>query len=150
VIVDTSVVVAILLREADAPGLERYLATATERRMSAANYAELCAVIDGKRDPMLSATVDSLLRRLRIEIVPFTGEQARIARSAYQSYGRGSGHPARLNMGDCFAYALATDLDEPLLFKGRDFALTDIEIVTTADPRKRLSELVAAYSAQAR
>ena len=149
-IVDTSALVAILLREPDAPGLERLLGAADVRRMSAASYVELCAVIDGRRDQVGSAKVDRLIRKLEIEIVPFTESQARIARAAYVQYGRGSGHPARLNMGDCFAYALAEDLNEPLLFKGRDFALTDIEIVTTADPRKRLSELVAAYSAQAR
>jgi ribonuclease VapC len=147
VIVDTSALVAILLQEPDAPGLERLLGAAEVRRMSAASYVELCAVIDGRRDQAGSARVDQVIRKLGIELVPFTETQARIARAAYVQYGRGSGHPARLNMGDCFAYAAATDLDEPLLFKGRDFALTDIEIVTTVDPKKRLSELVAAYNA---
>jgi ribonuclease VapC len=146
VIVDTSVIVAILHREPDERALGSALVAAKERRMSAAGYVELAAVIDGHRDPVLSGSVDALLAFFRIEIVPFTPRQAQIAREAYQRFGRGSGHPARLNMGDCFAYALAKDLGEPLLFKGRDFALTDIELVVEPDPRKRLSEVIAAYA----
>jgi ribonuclease VapC len=148
-IVDTSVLVALLLREPDAAILGQIMAHAPVRRMSAASYVELAAVIDGRRDPALSGALDVALHRLRIEIVPFTPAQALVARTAYQLFGRGSGHPARLNMGDCFAYALARDTGEPLLFKGRDFALTDIELVLEPDPRKRLSEVVAAYSATA-
>jgi ribonuclease VapC len=104
-------------------------------------------VLDRRRNPVLSGTLDAALASSRIELSPFTAAQARIARDAYQRFGRGSGHPARLNMGDCFSYALARDLGEPLLFKGRDFALTDIELVTEPDRRKRLSEAVAAYTA---
>ena len=118
-IVDTSVVVALLLSEPDAPVLTRLMSTAPTRRLSSASYVELGAVIDGRRDPALSGALDAILRVLHIEVVPFTVEQARIARVAYQQFGRGSGHPAQLNMGDCFAYALARDLGEPLLFKGR-------------------------------
>ena len=91
--------------------------------------------------------LETSIRTSGIEIVPFTPAQARLARIAYQQFGRGSGHPARLNMGDCFAYALARDLGEPLLFKGRDFALTDIELVTEPVKERRLSEVLAAYSA---
>lgn len=145
-IVDTSAIVAILLREPEARGLERCLAAARSRLMSAATYAELCAVVDGKRDPVLSAALDQVLEAVGIEIVPLSARQARLAREAYQRFGRGSGHPARLNLGDCFAYALARDTGEPLLFKGRDFAQTDIELVVEPDPRKRLSEVVAAYA----
>ena len=68
-----------------------------------------------------------------------------IIATAYQRFGKGSGHPARLNMGDCFAYALARDLDEPLLFKGDDFKLTDIEVVIEPIKERRLSEIVAGY-----
>ena len=82
--------------------------------------------------------------------MPFTVEQARIARVAYQQFGRGSGHPARLNMGDCFAYALARDLGEPLLFKGGDFALTDIEIIVEPVRSRRLSEVVASLHGRER
>lgn len=82
---------------------------------------------------------------MSITIEPLTERQARIARDAYQRFGRGSGHPARLNMGDCFSYALARDLGEPLLFQGEDFLQTDIELVTTPIREQRLSEIVASY-----
>ena len=136
-----------MLREPDAIQLLKLMANAPSRRISAASYVELAAVIDGRRDPVLSGTIDTLLHNLLIEIAQFTPAQARLARNAYQQFGRGSGHPARLNMGDCFAYALARDLGEPLLFKGRDFALTDIELVTEPVKERRLSEVLAAYSA---
>jgi len=144
-IVDTSALVAIMLREPDAAALLTLMASADVRRLSSASYVELAAVIDGRRDPTLSGALDATLRYLQIEIAPFTPTQARIARIAYQQFGRGSGHPARLNMGDCFAYALARDLGEPLLFKGRDFALTDIELVTEPVRQRRLSEVLAGY-----
>ncbi len=148
-IIDTSVVVALLLREAEAEAYVTLMAQAPARRLSAASYVELGAVIDGRRDPALSGALDATLATARIEIMAFTAQQARFARDAYQRFGRGSGHPARLNMGDCFAYALARELGEPLLFKGNDFALTDIELITEPDRRKRLSELVAAYGLSA-
>ena len=71
---------------------------------------------------MLSARLDTTLTKLGIEIVPVTAEQARLARQAYRDFGKGSGHPAKLNFGDCFAYALAAERGEPLLYKGDDFA----------------------------
>lgn len=145
-IIDTSVLVALLLREPDAPALLRLMANAPSRHLAAASYVELAAVIDGRRDPVLSGALDAKLRNMQIEIVPFTVAQARLARTAYQQFGRGSGHPAQLNMGDCFAYALARDLGEPLLFKGRDFALTDIEMVVEPDRKRRLSEVLAGYA----
>ena len=146
-IIDTSVVVAILHREHDGPAFAFAMASAPVRRLSAASYVELAAVVDGRRNPVTSGAVDSVLRALHIEVVPLTVEQARIARVAYQQFGRGSGHPARLNMGDCFAYALARDLGEPLLLKGDDFARTDIELVIEPVRSRRLSEVVAAYVA---
>ena len=148
-IIDPSVLVAVLLREPDARALAEAMRLAAARRLSSASYVELAAVIDGRRDPVLSGALDATIRKSGIEVVPFTVEQARLAREAYQRFGRGSGHPARLNMGDCFAYALARDLGEPLLFKGQDFALTDIELVTEPVKSRRLSEVVAAYAAQA-
>jgi ribonuclease VapC len=84
-----------------------------------------------------------------VRIEPLTEAQARIARTAYQQFGKSSGHPARLNMGDCFSYALARDLGEPLLFNGDDFTLTDIEIVIEPIKHRRLSEVVAAYGVAA-
>ncbi len=148
-IIDTSIVVALLLREPEAASYVMLMAQAPARRLSAAGYVELGAVIDGRRDPATSGALDAILASSRIEVVAFTASQARIARDAYQRFGRGSGHPARLNMGDCFAYALARELGEPLLFKGNDFALTDIELITEPDRHKRLSELVAAYGMSA-
>ncbi len=146
-IVDTSALVAIINREPEGPAFARIIAGEPAARASAASYVELAVVVDGRRDPVSSGALDTVLRQLQIEVAPLTAHQARIAREAYQRFGRGSGHPARLNMGDCFAYALARDLGEPLLFKGRDFALTDIEMALEPDPRKRLSEIVAAYTA---
>jgi len=147
VIIDPSALAAIFLEEPDAGFFAAAIAGAPQRRLSAASYVELAAVLDGRRNPVLSGALDATLATSRIEIAPLTAHQARIARDAYQRFGRGSGHPARLNMGDCFSYALARDLGEPLLFKGRDFALTDIELVTEPDRSKRLSEIVAAYAA---
>jgi ribonuclease VapC len=84
------------------------------------------AVIDGARDPVASRRVDELLATASVTIEPITVDQARIARAAYRDFGKGSGHPAGLNFGDCFAYALAIETGEPLLFKGADFGHTDV------------------------
>jgi len=118
-------------------------------RLSSANYVELAVVIDGPGDPIASGALDDVLDAYRIQIEPLTLAQARIARVAYQRFGKGSGHPARLNMGDCFAYALARELGEPLLFKGEDFTLTDIELVIEPIKHRRLSEVVASYGTSA-
>lgn len=144
-IVHTSVIVAILRREHHAAAFERMLAGSPGARMSAATYVELGIVIDGARDPVQSSALDALLEAAQIQVEPLTERQARIARDAYQRFGRGSGHAARLNMGDCFAYALARDLHEPLLFQGGDFTLTDIEIVIEPTAHRRLSEVIASY-----
>ena len=81
------------------------------------------------RHPNPSREFDALIERFEVVIEPVTADQARIAREAYRRFGRGSGHPAKLNFGDCFAYALATELDEPLLFVGQDFIHTDVRRV---------------------
>jgi ribonuclease VapC len=84
-------------------------------------------VIDGNRDPRLSRRLDDFLREIDgLRVEPFTEAQARIARQAYREFGKGSNSPAQLNYGDCFSYALAIGLDEPLLFKGNDFTHTDV------------------------
>jgi ribonuclease VapC len=126
VIIDTSALVAILFAEPDAAAYAAAIATARERRLSAASYVEAAIVIDGRRDPIASRRFDDLLREARIVIEPVDESQARIARDAYRDFGRGSGHPARLNFGDCFAYALSRCRGEPLLYKGHDFIHTDI------------------------
>jgi ribonuclease VapC len=125
-IVDTSALIAILRDERDAMAYARAIANAAIRRISAATYVETAAVIDASRDPIASRRFDDLLREARFDIEPVTEAQARIAREAYRDFGRGSGHQARLNFGDCFAYALAKAMNEPLLFKGDDFTRTDI------------------------
>jgi len=126
VIVDTSALIAILQNEPEAPAFADVADAAPQRRMSAANFIEAAIVVDAKRRPIASRRLDDLLLELDVVIEPVTEEQARIARAAYRDYGRGSGHPARLNFGDCFAYALARATGEPLLFKGDDFVHTDI------------------------
>lgn len=146
-IVDTSALVAILRDEAGGEVFSRIIAASPIVRISAGTYVELGVVIDATVNPVLSGALDRLLEESRVSIEPVTESQARIARTAYQRFGKGSGHAARLNFGDCFAYALARDLREPLLFKGDDFRLTDIEIVTEPIRSRRLSEVVAAYRA---
>jgi ribonuclease VapC len=126
VIIDTSALVAILRDEPDAGRYALAIEQAADRRISAATYVDVGAVIDGARDPVASRRVDELLQVAGIVIEPVTVEQARRAREAYRDFGRGSGHPARLNFGDCFSYALATSRGDALLFKGDDFALTDV------------------------
>jgi ribonuclease VapC len=145
VIVDTSVLVVLLRDEPEAAAFARLLRAAERRRLCAASYVELAAVVDGRGDAVVSGALDAWLAAWRIEVEPLTIVQAHFARTAYQQFGRGTGHPARLNLGDCFAYALARDLGEPLLFKGDDFALTDIEVVTEPLRERRLSEAVARY-----
>ena len=95
--------------------------------MVSSNFLEAAIVADGNRDPVLSRKFDDLLERFDIEVVPFTPELADVARQAYRDFGKGSGHPAKLNFGDCMAYALARSERKPLLYVGKDFAQTDIE-----------------------
>lgn len=125
-IVDTSALVAVLRAEPDAELYTRAIQDAPVRRVSAASYVETGIVIDGRRDPVATRRFDDLLAEAGFIIEPVTAEQARIAREAYRDFGKGSGHPAGLNFGDCFAYALARATGEKLLFKGTDFAHTDV------------------------
>ena len=126
-IVDTSALVALLRGEEDAPRFALALAARGERkRISAATFLETAIVIDGSRDAIASRRLDEVVAKSNLAIESVTADQARIARAAYRDFGKGSGHPAGLNFGDCFAYALAKTSGEPLLFKGNDFALTDI------------------------
>jgi len=127
VIVDSSALLAILLAEEDAPAFARAIGEATERRISAGTLLEVSIVADALADPVARRSFDELLRIAGLIVEPVTEEQARIGRQAYRDFGRGSGHPARLNFGDCFAYALAIDKGEPLLFKGSDFAQTGVQ-----------------------
>jgi len=125
-ILDTSAIVAILRDEAEAPLFAKAIEKAVHRRISAVNYVEAAAVIDASRDPIASRRFDELLQEAEVNVESVTEAQARIARQAYHDFGKGSGHAARLNFGDCFAYALAKVKREPMLFKGDDFSHTDM------------------------
>jgi ribonuclease VapC len=129
-IIDTSAIVAILRNESDAAFFARAIADASNRRVSSVNYVEAAVVIDASGDPIASRRVDDFFKAARISIEAITQTHAQIARDAYRDFGKGSGHPAKLNFSDCFAYALAKDMNEPLLFKGNDFAHTDITSVS--------------------
>jgi ribonuclease VapC len=128
-IVDTSALIAILRDEPEAEACARALENSVARRLSVANFVEAAVIIDANRDPIASRRFDELVLEAQIIIEPVTETQARIAREAYRDFGKGSGHQAKLNFGDCFAYALAKVTGEPLLFKGDDFAKTDIKVV---------------------
>lgn len=128
-IVDTSAVVAVLKEEPEAGRFLRDLtASAEPKRMSAGNYLEAAIVVDANRNPLLSRRLDELIVQTEMAVEPVTREQAEIARAAYRDFGKGSGHAAGLNFGDCFAYALAKSMGEPLLFKGDDFSHTDVAV----------------------
>jgi len=126
VIVDTSALIALLRLESDSRRFAEALVHETEVVMSAGSYLEAGIVIDRSHNPRSSRLFDQLVREMNIEIVPVTVEQARIAREAYRDFGKGSGHPAGLNYGDCFSYALAKERNESLLYKGNDFVHTDV------------------------
>ncbi len=125
-IVDTSALVAILRAEDDARDMALAIERAQVRRISAANFVETAVVIDASRDPVASRRFDDLVQAADLRVEAVTIDQARIAREAYRDFGKGSGHKAGLNFGDCFAYALAKATGEALLFKGDDFGHTDI------------------------
>lgn len=125
-IVDSSAIVAILLAEPERQVLLEAIQQAPEVAMTAASYLEVGMVVDGRGNPVLSRQYDALLEALGIEVVDTTAEQARVARAAHRDFGRGSGHPARLNFGDCLSYTAAVQDGVPLLFKGDDFIHTDV------------------------
>jgi ribonuclease VapC len=129
-IIDTSVLITIVKEEPETAQFSNILEVAEVTRISAANYLESSIVVGRFRNPKLSARLDEILEDAEVSIEPFTAEQAQIARQAYRDYGRGSGHRANLNFGDCFAYALARVKREPLLFKGDDFVHTDVRSAT--------------------
>lgn len=128
-ILDTSALLAILRVEPEAPDLIAAINEARTVHLSVVGYVESGIVLDRSPDPFAGRDLDRFLREAAVILEPVTVEQAHIARAAYCNFGRGAGHPARLNFGDCFAYALAKARSEPLLFKGEDFRRTDIESV---------------------
>jgi ribonuclease VapC len=126
-IVDASAFIAVLKAEPDAGLYAQAVRSSRIRRISAVNFVEASIAIDGGRNPVTRGEFDDLFLDMGLTIELVTEEQARIARDAYRDYGRGSEHPAKLNFGDCFAYALAKTMREPLLYKGNDFVHTDIK-----------------------
>ena len=130
-IIDASALIAILRDEPEARTFAEAIAGTNTRRVSAVNYVEAAAVIDASRNPVASRRFDDLFREADLIIEQVTEAQARIAREAYRDFGEGSGHPAGLNFGDCFAYALAKTTGEPILFKGDDFSRTDLSAALT-------------------
>lgn len=127
-VIDTSALVAMLSDEPEAPAFEAAIEADPVRLMSTASYLEVSIVVEARFGEPGGRELDLWLHRAGVELVSVDTEQADAARSAYRRYGRGR-HRAGLNFGDCFAYALATISGEPLLFKGDDFAHTDVDTV---------------------
>ena len=124
-IIDTSAIIAILFNEDDARIYAEAITSAESCRISAATFVEIAIVVEAQTKNSGSRQLDAFLRRAGIAIEPVTEEQAHIARQAFIDFGKGR-HPAGLNYGDCFSYALSRATREPLLFKGKDFAKTDL------------------------
>lgn len=127
-VLDTSALIAILMSEPEARAIATALAATDKRLLSAASLLETSIVIESRYGLAGGEKLEELIRSAQIQIEPVTHEQVTSARLAYRTYGKGR-HPAGLNFGDCFAYALAKTTGEPLLFKGNDFNQTDIPIV---------------------
>ncbi len=127
-IVDSSALLAVLSGEPDAEQFAKALTTNDGVAISAGTLLETSIVVDSRRDPVLSARLDELLQVAGVSVEPVTARQATIARQAYRDFGKGGGHPAGLNFGDCFAYALAKDTGQPLR---DDFTHTDLRSALT-------------------
>ena len=136
-IVDTSALLAILYREADAERYEHLIAATPNCRMSVANALEASIVLEGRGGTEAGLELNAFLESAGIELAPVTLQQLAAARRAWRRFGKGN-HPAALNFGDCFAYALAAATGEPLLYKGDDFSRTDIPtaLASGGDPRQ--------------
>jgi ribonuclease VapC len=127
-VIDTSALIAVLLNETDAPAIAQAIEASSPRLLSAASLVEASIVIESRKGEAGGRELDLLLYRTAIEIVAVDQSQAEIARLAWRKFGKGC-HPAGLNFGDCFAYALAKSRELPLLFRGNDFSQTDIAAV---------------------
>ena len=132
-IVDSSALIALILQEPGHQKIGRVLRAEDKLHMSAATWVELGVVADRRLSEANRRRLDAMIDGLGIVLVPLSAVQAWRARQAHRRYGPGSGTLARLNMGDCFSYALAIELDEPLLFVGDDFAHTDVQRVNLDD-----------------
>jgi len=127
IVLDTSAIVAILSDEPERRAFNEIIERMTVRCLSAASLLETKMVLFARFGPQASNAVDAFILHAAIRIEPVGAETAEIAFDAFRRFGRGSGHPAKLNYGDCFSYALAREKRAPLLFKGGDFGHTDIE-----------------------
>ena len=127
-ILDTSAVCAVAFDEAAGPALLASIEAAEHLRISAATMVELTAVLARSGRPEVGRRVERLLAAWDVDVAAFDAAQAQVASQAYRDYGRGSGHRAALNLGDCYSYALAVTVGEPLLFSGDDFPHTDVEV----------------------
>jgi ribonuclease VapC len=127
-VLDSSALIAILENEPQATVFATTIELNSIRLLSAVSWVETAMVIESRHGNIGQQKFDELLRKAQVEIVPVTVEQAEIARCAFRLYGKGR-HPAALNFGDCFSYALAKLTGEPLLFKGNDFSQTDLKLV---------------------
>ncbi len=128
-VVDASALIAILNGEPESRRLEVAMLAVPRLAISAATFVEASIVADSTRQPDGIVELDLLLNELRVAIIPVTRQHAELARAAYRQFGKGR-HPAGLNFGDCFSYALARALGEPLLFVGNDFSRTDVEVAS--------------------
>ncbi len=128
-ILDTSALVAILFGEQEAAAFIHLIRRAERRLLSVANFLELSMVIETQIGPAAGRQCDAFLQRAEIVVEPITVAHGQLARQAFLDFGKGR-HPAGLNFGDCFAYALAKAMNEPLLFKGNDFTKTDVRAVS--------------------
>ena len=130
-ILDTSALVAVLFQEPEAENFARLILAADVCRLSVVNHLELAIVLERQARQDAARQAEAFLRAAAIVVEPVTLQQGALARQAYYDFGRGR-HRARLNFGDCFAYALAKAMDEPLLFKGEDFVQTDVRVARAA------------------
>jgi ribonuclease VapC len=128
-VIDTSALLAILQDEPEREAFVRAVGGAGDTRLSVAGFVETSIVLYTRSGAEALRRLDLFLDRAHITLVPLSVAQGHVARNAFARYGKGR-HPAGLNFGDCFAYALAKDVEEPLLFKGTDFAKTDVEVWT--------------------
>jgi ribonuclease VapC len=128
IVLDTSVFIAIILEEPEAERFLDILEYDIPRHFSAMSYLEASTVLQRSAEHRAVDKLDHLLKRMAVRIADFSAQHVIVARQAYRNYGKGSGHKAQLNFGDCAAYALAKILEAPLLFKGKDFAETDVMV----------------------
>jgi ribonuclease VapC len=125
-VIDTSAVVAILQNEPERRKFNEAIEEAETRSMSTASFLETSMILESRYGADGVRDLDLFIAKAKVSLVPVDEDQAHLARRGFQKYGKGR-HPAGLNYGDCFPYALARSLDEPLLFKGTDFSQTDVE-----------------------